>query len=140
MTVQIELVDRRRNQRGPTDAQRQRFVAAADDRLALDAGQRVEAAALVAAKPQHVTGAHLEQRRLEKRALNHRHDLFVAPPFRRAGVGQILMDHAAAFCRQRGAGGMYLLTEVTNTTAQALYESKGWSRDTQFYRDTQLLL
>lgn len=62
------------------------------------------------------------------------HDLFVAPAFRRRGVGQALMDFAMQFCTQRGAGGMFLLTEVINTTAQALYERSGWKRDEEFYR------
>ena len=63
-------------------------------------------------------------------------DLFVAPPNRGFGVGRALtvrcMDHA----QETGALSLELLTEVTNTPAQALYESLGWKRTTDYYRYT----
>jgi ribosomal protein S18 acetylase RimI-like enzyme len=60
-------------------------------------------------------------------------DLFVAPEFRRHGVGAQLLEEAARFARAAGAVRLTLSTEVTNTTAQALYESCGWMRQTDFY-------
>lgn len=60
-------------------------------------------------------------------------DLFVKPEFRRHGVGAQLLAEAARFSRAAGAVRLTLSTEVTNITAQALYESCGWMRQTDFY-------
>lgn len=60
-------------------------------------------------------------------------DLFVAPELRRHGVGHALMNYARDFAAKDGACRLTLRTEVTNTTAQALYESLGWQRDEAFY-------
>ena len=60
-------------------------------------------------------------------------DLFVAPAGRRRGVGAALLDAAADFGRASGAIRLTLSTEVTNTTAQSLYEGKGWKRDASFF-------
>lgn len=60
-------------------------------------------------------------------------DLFVAPALRRHGVGRALMEYAREFAVRDGAYRLTLRTEVTNTTAQALYESLGWQRDEAFY-------
>ena len=60
-------------------------------------------------------------------------DLFVAPEARRSGAGSALLQAAADYARRSGAIRMTLSTEVTNTTAQALYERMGWKRDTVFY-------
>jgi GNAT superfamily N-acetyltransferase len=60
-------------------------------------------------------------------------DLFVAPEARRSGAGSALLKAAADYARHSGAIRMTLSTEVTNTTAQALYERMGWERDTVFY-------
>ena len=60
-------------------------------------------------------------------------DLFVAPEFRRAGVGKALLSAAAAEGRKMGAVRLTLSTEATNQTAQALYESNGWQRNSEFY-------
>jgi ribosomal protein S18 acetylase RimI-like enzyme len=60
-------------------------------------------------------------------------DLFVSPAARGRGVGRLLMEAAADTARAAGAAGMTLSTAVTNTTAQALYESLGWKRETSFY-------
>jgi len=59
-------------------------------------------------------------------------DLFVAPEARRGGVGTALLDAAAAYARSAGAVRLTLSTELTNTTAQAVYEKNGWKRDTVF--------
>ena len=59
-------------------------------------------------------------------------DLFVAPEARRRGVGSALLQAAAEYGRSSGALQLVLSTEVTNTTAQAVYERIGWKRDTVF--------
>ena len=60
-------------------------------------------------------------------------DLFVAPVVRRRGVGRALMEYARVYAAKDGAVRLTLRTGVTNTTAQALYESLGWQRDDVFY-------
>ena len=60
-------------------------------------------------------------------------DLFVAPAFRRLGVGALLLKRARAFAKDTGATGMILQTAVTNAGAQALYESLSWKRDELYY-------
>lgn len=61
------------------------------------------------------------------------YDLFVSQAARGRGVGRKLMEAAADVARGEGAKGLTLSTAITNTTAQALYESLGWRRDTSFY-------
>lgn len=60
-------------------------------------------------------------------------DLFVAKETRRSGVGQKLLEAAAHFGRSVGAIRLSLSTATDNETAQALYASLGWVRDTKFY-------
>ena len=60
-------------------------------------------------------------------------DLFVVPEARRCGAGSALLDAAAEYGRRVGAVRLVLSTEATNTSAQALYESAGWKRDTVFW-------
>lgn len=60
-------------------------------------------------------------------------DLFVIPASRRLGVGRLLLDAAADFGRKAGAASLTLATAVSNTPAQSLYETAGWTRDTEFY-------
>ena len=59
-------------------------------------------------------------------------DLFVAPEARRRHVGRGLLDAAAAFARLAGAARLTLSTALDNFTAQSLYKSAGWKRDTVF--------
>ena len=59
-------------------------------------------------------------------------DLFVSPEARRRGAGTALLDRAAAYGRVIGAVRLALSTELTNTTAQMVYEKAGWKRDTVF--------
>lgn len=59
-------------------------------------------------------------------------DLFVAPEARRRGVGTALLRAAAQYGRRVGAVKLALSTELSNTTAQSLYERMGWKRDTVF--------
>ena len=60
-------------------------------------------------------------------------DLFVNPDARRKRVGALLLAAAARFGREAGAVRLTLATEVTNQAAQALYETEGWKRQTEFY-------
>ena len=59
-------------------------------------------------------------------------DLFVAPTARKAGAGRALLDRAERWARETGAKGLTLSTELTNATAQRLYESAGWTKDDEF--------
>lgn len=60
------------------------------------------------------------------------YDLYVAPSARGAGHASALLaaarDHGVAM----GAARLELSTAVTNVTAQRLYESLGWKRDTEY--------
>ena len=60
-------------------------------------------------------------------------DLFVVQEARRKGVGIELLKAATQFGRSVGAIRLSLSTAIDNQTAQALYESLGWVRDTEFY-------
>ena len=59
-------------------------------------------------------------------------DLFVEPGSRRLGVGTQLLEEAARFGRAAGAVRLTLSTEVTNVAARELYESCGWTQQTDF--------
>lgn len=59
-------------------------------------------------------------------------DLFVIPGARRSGVAGALLEAAADHGREAGAVWLSLSTATDNTAAQALYESRGWLRDTRF--------
>jgi ribosomal protein S18 acetylase RimI-like enzyme len=62
------------------------------------------------------------------------HDLFVEPGYRQRGIGRLLMNAASDFCWQTDSARIDLATEVSNEKAQALYESLGYERDTEFYQ------
>ena len=59
-------------------------------------------------------------------------DLFVAPQARQRGIGAALLQAAARYGRSVGAVRLALSTELTNTTAQSVYERMGWKRDAVF--------
>jgi GNAT superfamily N-acetyltransferase len=59
-------------------------------------------------------------------------DLFVRPEARRMKVGCLLLSAAASFGRSVGALRLTLSTEIANEAAQALYETGGWVRQTDF--------
>jgi len=60
-------------------------------------------------------------------------DLFVAADSRKKGVGSLLLSTAVDYAKTMNAIRLTLSTEVTNETAQALYESTGWIRNEQYY-------
>ena len=60
-------------------------------------------------------------------------DLFVCPEARGKRVASMLVAEAARFGREAGAVRLTLSTEVTNKTAQAVYEREGWKRQMEFY-------
>jgi len=60
-------------------------------------------------------------------------DLFVTPESRKQGVGSLLLSAAVDYAKTRNAIRLTLSTEVTNETAQVLYESTGWIRNEQYY-------
>lgn len=60
------------------------------------------------------------------------YDLFVSPTARKTGAGRGLLVAAETTARAHGKVRMDLTTAHTNTRAQALYESLGWTLDTVF--------
>lgn len=60
-------------------------------------------------------------------------DLFVAPHARRRGVAQTLMNRAKDFAIEDGAKGLFLETAHDNHHAQALYESLGYAKNSEYY-------
>lgn len=61
------------------------------------------------------------------------YDLYVAPEFRRAGVGKALLVAAIDRARLDRKARVDLTTAKDNFSAQTLYESLGWKRDNVFY-------
>jgi ribosomal protein S18 acetylase RimI-like enzyme len=62
------------------------------------------------------------------------YDLYVDPSARHRGVGNALMERAETMARKSGACRLDLETAIDNYQAQALYEKRGWERDTEFYK------
>jgi ribosomal protein S18 acetylase RimI-like enzyme len=60
------------------------------------------------------------------------YDLFVSPEARRQSVAKLLLTAAAERARKDGMARMDLTTAHTNTQAQSLYESMGWTEDRVF--------
>lgn len=67
------------------------------------------------------------------------YDLFVTPEARGSGAGKALMLVAEEHARGAGIARMDLSTARSNTVAQALYESQGWTRDEVFFVYNKLL-
>ena len=61
-------------------------------------------------------------------------DLFVDDNYRGQGIASKLMQTAETAARDAGAARIWLRTAEDNTTAQRLYESRGWKQDTVFRR------
>lgn len=60
-------------------------------------------------------------------------DLFVAESARRSGIARQLMNRARAFALATGAKGLFLETAHDNKNGQALYESLGYRKNSEFY-------
>ena len=60
-------------------------------------------------------------------------DLYVKADHRNQGIASALMDTAETYARQTGAIRVALSTQVSNTAAQALYRSRGYQQDQEFY-------
>ena len=60
-------------------------------------------------------------------------DLFVVPGQRRTGVGSALLRAATEHARSLGAVRVTLNTDIQNTSAQAVYEARGWNRDREYF-------
>ena len=60
-------------------------------------------------------------------------DLFVHASARGKGAGAQLLSAAIKFGKSVGAIRLALSTALTNTKAQALYETEGWERDDDFF-------
>lgn len=60
-------------------------------------------------------------------------DLFVEESYRQRGVAKSLMGAAEEFARETGAIRIILSTQISNIAGQALYESRGYSKDEEFY-------
>ena len=60
-------------------------------------------------------------------------DLFVVAGQRRGGVGTALLRAATDYARSLGAVRVTLNTDIENTSAQAVYEARGWKRDREYF-------
>ncbi|NJO77325.1 MAG: GNAT family N-acetyltransferase [Cyanobacteria bacterium RM1_2_2] len=60
-------------------------------------------------------------------------DLFVEQAYRKQGVAKLLMRAAENLARETEAVRIILATQISNTTAQSLYESRGYCKDEAFY-------
>jgi ribosomal protein S18 acetylase RimI-like enzyme len=61
------------------------------------------------------------------------YDLYVAPKGRGQGTARQLMQRAKQLAQDTGAQCISLETATDNLIGQALYESEGYERDTEFY-------
>jgi len=55
-------------------------------------------------------------------------DLYVAKPYRKHGIGEVLLNKAKAYCKENNLKGLALET-ATDNPAQRLYERLGWKKD-----------
>lgn len=65
-------------------------------------------------------------------------DLFVHKDHRKKGVASGLINTAAAYGRKNKAVRLHLETDHDNVTAQRLYESSGWIKDSSFHYSLEL--
>jgi ribosomal protein S18 acetylase RimI-like enzyme len=54
------------------------------------------------------------------------YDVAVAPPFRRRGIGRMLMERAEAHAREQKMGFITLMVDCRNAPARSLYERLGY--------------
>ena len=60
-------------------------------------------------------------------------DLFVHESGRRKGVGSTLLSSVEGYAWSHGAVRVTLNVAIENTSGQALYETRGWSKDSLFF-------
>ena len=60
-------------------------------------------------------------------------DLYVLEEYRRQGLGQSLLNTIRKYAIQIKAKGIELSTEVSNPTAQHLYEQNGYVKDQNYH-------
>jgi ribosomal protein S18 acetylase RimI-like enzyme len=60
-------------------------------------------------------------------------DLFVEESYRKKGFAKSLISAAENFAKETGAARIILSTQVSNITAQSLYESLGYIKNKDFY-------
>jgi len=58
--------------------------------------------------------------------------MYVRPPFRGLGLGHLMLEHLAAYCRQRGVALLRLETGIYQVEAIRLYERFGFQRIAPF--------
>ncbi|MFN6571689.1 GNAT family N-acetyltransferase [Dendronalium sp. ChiSLP03b] len=63
-------------------------------------------------------------------------DLFVQEVYRNKGVARLLMEAAENYAKETKAVRIVLATQIANTVAQKLYESRGYLKDEEFYHYT----
>ena len=65
-------------------------------------------------------------------------DLFIAPAYRRQGVGTALLEAAKQFATERMGRCLELATASDNSAAQLLYQRNGYIRDTFHHYSLEL--
>jgi GNAT superfamily N-acetyltransferase len=60
-------------------------------------------------------------------------DLFVEESYRKKGIAKLLISTAENFAKETRAVRIILSTQVSNITAQSLYESLGYIKNKDFY-------
>jgi len=65
-------------------------------------------------------------------------DLYVEKTARKKGIGRVLMNKAREFAVETESRGIVLETAKSNTNAQALYESLGYEKNTEYFYSLNL--
>lgn len=60
-------------------------------------------------------------------------DLYVEESYRRRGIAKLLMSAAEEYTKSSGALRVVLATQISNITAQKLYEARNYIKDEEFY-------
>lgn len=60
-------------------------------------------------------------------------DLYVEESYRRRGIAKLLMNVAEEYAKETGGVRLVLATQVSNITAQKLYEARNYTKDEEFY-------
>jgi ribosomal protein S18 acetylase RimI-like enzyme len=60
-------------------------------------------------------------------------DLYVEESYRRRGIAKLLMSVAEEYAKESGAVRVILSTQISNITAQKLYEARDYIKNEEFY-------